>query len=332
MRMQPIKRILVAVKNPRQKSFPALNKAAALARALDAELELFHAISGPIAFDAFSDEAMRKYEHTERQRNLKRLESTAEALRRKGLVVKTAVEWDYPSHEAVIRHARRSRSDLIVVGQHATAHVARWLLRYTDWELLRQSPVPVLLVKKPRPYRTPKVLAAVDPSHSFAKTAQLDRVILDVGKAVSGAARGAMHVVHAYVPTIDDISEGQLRQPDATQLIIGHAALQATKRLDKTLHSAGLDDLKRSRRHLIARHPTDAIPALAKKLGCDIVVMGALSRSGLKRFFIGNTAERLFDDLPCDLLIVKPPGFKSQVPNGIRGPELYFPTPPTGMI
>ncbi len=330
--MQPIRRILVAVKNPRQKSFPALNKAAALARALDAELELFHAISGPIAFEAFSEEQMRKYEDAGRQRDLRRLESTAAALRRKGLRVSTAVEWDYPSHEAVIRHARRSRADLIVVGRHATAHVARWLLRYTDWELLRQSPVPVLLVKKPRPYRSPTLLAAVDPSHSFAKTAQLDRAILDVGKAIGDAARGALHVVHAYVPTIDDISEGQLRQPDATQLIIDHAARQAARRLDKTLQGAGLEDLKKSRRHVVARHPIDVIPALARKLGCDIVVMGALARSGLKRLFIGNTAERLFDELPCDLLVVKPPGFKSQVPAGIRGAELYFPTPPTGMI
>jgi universal stress protein E len=33
--------------------------------------------------------------------------------------------------------------------------------------------------------------------------------------------------------------------------------------------------------------------------------MGAISRSGLKRIFIGNTAEHTLDSLKCDLLVVK---------------------------
>jgi universal stress protein E len=37
--------------------------------------------------------------------------------------------------------------------------------------------------------------------------------------------------------------------------------------------------------------------------------MGAVSRSGLKRLFLGNTAEEVLDKLSCDVLIVKPPGF-----------------------
>ncbi len=330
--MPQIRRILLAVKNPRQKSVPGLTKAVALARALGARLDLFHAISQPVAFEAYSEGALQKYQDTQRALHLRRLQAIAAPLQRDGLAVSSAVEWDYPSHEAVIRHARRTRADLIVVARHASPHVARWLLRYTDWELLRQSPVPVLLVKKPRAYRSPAILATVDPAHTFAKTAQLDRDILKLGDAISGATRGALHVLHAYVPTIDDITEGQLHLPNASQLIIDHAAQQAGKRLDKALRGAGLGAMKKSRRHVVALHPVDAIPALARKLGCDIVVMGALARSGLKRLFIGNTAERLLDDLPCDLLVVKPPGFKSQVPAGIRGPELYFPTPPTGMI
>lgn len=329
--MSSIRRILLAVKNSRQKSFPALTKAAALARALGARLELFHAISGPVAFDAFSDDAIRKYQDEQRALHLRRLEKMAAPLRQRGLEVATAVEWDYPSYEAVIRHARRSRADLIVVGRHEGRHVARWLLRYSDWELLRQSPVPVLLVKRPRPYRAPTLLAAVDPSHAFAKTAQLDRAILETGASISSATRGALHVLHAFVPTIDDISEGQLRQPNATQLIVDHAAKQADRRLGKVLQGAGVE-VKAARRHVLALHPVDAIPQLARRLGCDIVVMGALARSGLKGLFIGNTAERLFDDLNCDLLVVKPPGFKSQVATGIRGPELYFPMPPSGMV
>jgi universal stress protein E len=52
---------------------------------------------------------------------------------------------------------------------------------------------------------------------------------------------------------------------------------------------------------------------LTDKLRADAVVMGAISRSGLKGLFLGNTAEDVLDRLHCDLVIVKPAGFKAVV-------------------
>jgi universal stress protein E len=68
--------------------------------------------------------------------------------------------------------------------------------------------------------------------------------------------------------------------------------------------------------------PAAAIEQAARRTRSDIVVMGAVSRSGLKRLIIGNTAERLLGELPCDLLIVKPASFASGVPARTRGPRL----------
>ena len=45
--------------------------------------------------------------------------------------------------------------------------------------------------------------------------------------------------------------------------------------------------------------------SIAQSLPADLVVMGAVSRSGLQRLFIGSTAEEVLDRLPCDVLIVK---------------------------
>jgi universal stress protein E len=42
--------------------------------------------------------------------------------------------------------------------------------------------------------------------------------------------------------------------------------------------------------------------------------MDAVSRSRLKRIVIGNTAERVLDHLPCDVLIVKPLDFATDLP------------------
>ena len=50
---------------------------------------------------------------------------------------------------------------------------------------------------------------------------------------------------------------------------------------------------------------------LTEQLRADAVVMGAVSRSGLKGLFLGNTAEDVLDRLHSDLIIVKPDGFRA---------------------
>jgi universal stress protein E len=59
----------------------------------------------------------------------------------------------------------------------------------------------------------------------------------------------------------------------------------------------------------------ELLMTLTDQLRADVVVMGAVSRSGLKGLFLGNTAEDVLDRLHCDLLIVKPEGFEAALPS-----------------
>ena len=42
----------------------------------------------------------------------------------------------------------------------------------------------------------------------------------------------------------------------------------------------------------------------AQTHGASLMVMGALARGGIARRYIGNTAARVLDHLPCDILVV----------------------------
>ena len=55
--------------------------------------------------------------------------------------------------------------------------------------------------------------------------------------------------------------------------------------------------------------------------------IGVMSRSGLKRFFVGNTAETVLDALPCDVLVLKPGRYKTSVPRSSPSPRTGT-TPP----
>jgi nucleotide-binding universal stress UspA family protein len=42
-------------------------------------------------------------------------------------------------------------------------------------------------------------------------------------------------------------------------------------------------------------------------------MMGTAGRSGIRGLVIGNTAERMLDQLECSILTLKPPGFVAPV-------------------
>lgn len=326
--MRKIRRILVAVKDPQGGSLPAVAKAAQLARAFGAKLEIFHAIDTHLYIDTAGPETegFRGLAREVRAKRLAQLESIASRVRRHGTTVSTAAEWDFPAYEAILRRASRTGADLIVAGCRTGRRFAPGLLRLTDWELVRHSPVPLLLVKKPRPYRHPVLLAAIDPSHAHAKSSKLDEEILKSSSALQQAMRGTLHAVHAYFSMPFDGASVEALDPVLIKQMRQDATSSARKRFDRALRRI---NIPRARGHLIARHPQDAIQAVARETRSAIVVMGAVSRSGLKRLFIGNTAESLLDDLDCDVLVVKSPHFASGVPRAPRGLRLIAPEPMT---
>ena len=119
------------------------------------------------------------------------LEKLATRARRRGVEVQCAVEWDFPPHEAIVRRAQVCGADLIIAECHQGKRLRPWLLHLTDWELLRTSKLPVLLLKDERRWRKPVVLAAVDPSHARAKPARLDTVIVEQGMRLTRALKGS---------------------------------------------------------------------------------------------------------------------------------------------
>ena len=292
-----------------------LRKAAAIAKASGATIELLHALAEPDLGGAFSEELEEIAVAARR-----RLERVARRQLPRGLAVRCTTVWDYPPHEAIVRQAVGSRADLVIAATQPYHLGGRLLLRNTDWELIRHCPVPVLLVKSRRLSARPVILAAIDPFHTHARPADLDARLLAAGKTFARLLRGSLHVFHAYMPvvTVPAVPLGTaplITLPPDVEAAHGRHIAQMIDQL------AARARIPRNQRHVQMGDVTEELRAVVRRTRANLLVMGAVSRSALKRLFIGNTAERVLDRLDCDVLIVKPRGFRSVVPRGRSGPR-----------
>jgi universal stress protein E len=143
------------------------------------------------------------------------------------------------------------------------------------------------------------------------KPAALDDAILVTCKSLAKLTGGSVHAFHAFDPQI------------AAATATANAYLPVSwppDEVEKDMrerHGARLREITAyheiadEQTHLVSARTEEALPALAKELNAAVVVMGAIARNPIKRLFIGATAERTMDHLPCDLLVVKPDWHKT---------------------
>lgn len=311
--MNPIRSILVIV-DPTAELHPAVDKAALLAEKLDARLELY-------ACDTKASREVRIAAHARRHTDqpfvvdLKSmLEQLAKPLRQQGLDVATEVDCADPLHVALIDRARRTTADLIVKDTHHHTLAKRTFITNTDWHLIRACPVSLLLTKPNRWVHVPRIFAAVDPGHANDKPAVLDNRIMDCATLLAKRLGGELHLLHVYLPA--SIIAAAASGGPPTPIPVSAEELAKEEEQQREM----LRDLITEYRvadenvHLKVGGPAEVLPRMAGALRADILAMGAISRSSLKRVFIGSTAEDVLEHLPCDALIVKPPDFASMLP------------------
>ena len=291
----------------------ALQRGAWLARLLGAELELLLCYYNEYLSDGRlgSYPSLENAEEDILQGLKRRLESLAEPLRQSGLVVNTTSNWDHPLYEGIVRHAIACDADMVFKDTHHHSALSRALLTNTDWSLIRTCPVPLWLVKPQDISDKPTIIAAVDPLHEHDKPAALDDEILVISKALADASDAEVRAFHAYDPRIavaTATANAYIPVSLPFDEIEKQMHEQHEKRFDEVVTFHGIDA---NRSHLVAGVTHEELPEFSKSIAADIVVMGAVSRNRWKRLFIGATAERTLEHLPCDLLIVKPDWFET---------------------
>lgn len=195
-----------------------------------------------------------------------------------------------------------------------------------DMHLLRKCPCPVWIVKPRAPRSCRRILAAVDVDDSYPPEETRTRSnpnhrIVDLASSLALAESAELHVAHAWRAPAERLMRGAFLQLSEKQ--VAHYVEQLRRRHDENLKTLlrkvsaarKSDDLAvvRPKTHLLKGFAREQIPAFARQIDADLIIMGTVGRTGVRGVFMGNTAETILNQIDCSVLAIKPPGFTTPV-------------------
>jgi len=303
--MEALRNILVLTE-PGSEAQPAFDAALLLARRFDARLELLmvdYQDLHPAYFTPATASAQEFHDSmlSAHRQVLERLAARAE---REGVSALYEALWGTPFHEVVLARVAATQPDLVV--KHSVHHnlVERTLFTGSDWHLIRECPTTLLLVKDPARLASARILACVDPMHSHDKPAALDHQLLASAAMLAEKLDGEVHALHVFSIPAPVAVIGDAYVASAT-LPPGEATVEHAKSALRELMQRHA--LPPGRAHLHIGRPAREILDAARTLDSGVVLMGAVSRRRLDRWFVGDTAAAVLDRLPCNVWIEKPP-------------------------
>lgn len=229
-----------------------------------------------------------------------------------GVRLKTKVLWGTPFLE-IIREVLRNNHDLVIVSPKGSGGLKELLFGSLTMHLMRKCPCPVWAIKPSKGKQYDRILAAVDPTPLSDENRSLNVKIMELALSLAHSEKSELHVVHCWAPFFERI----LRDRSGLSQTEVDGMIRETRNshkswFDELLSNFDLDDIS-YKVHLLQGEPEKVIPGLAQKKRVELVVMGTLSRTGLAGFFIGNTAEKVLQQLDCSVLAIKPDGFVTPV-------------------
>lgn len=213
----------------------------------------------------------------------------------------------------IIRTVLKRDIDLVLKTADGGGFLSRSLFGSIALQLMRKCPCPVWIL---RPDETPefdRVIAAVDAESEDANRNGLNDQIIELATSIAEYEDAELHVVQSWQVWMESTlrSRGRFHE-DEIQSLRHTQEKSARDSLTRLLerHELSSDQVTV---HLVNGVAGFLIPELVRRIRADLLVMGTVCRTGVPGFLIGNTAEKILNDVNASVLAVKPDGFESPV-------------------
>lgn len=216
-----------------------------------------------------------------------------------------------PVIDALVGYAKREKVDLIVMRSHARGGLARAWFGSTADGLIRESGIPVLVVRPPSvatgmeggaTYR--RILVPLDGSE-LAEQALAPAVTL---ARMEGASLTLLRIVSAWKRRVAGELESALGPASANEVS------QAQRYLDSLLTSDADRSLHISRRVVIADDVASAILEIADYNESDLIAIATRGRGALRRAAAGSVSDQVMRASPVSTIVVHPIATAEEVP------------------
>ncbi|MBU0522616.1 MAG: universal stress protein [Gammaproteobacteria bacterium] len=294
--MSQYQRLLLII-NPALRHSPAINHAAALAKASGASLHIA-ALVKPLEILSLLDEGVQeKARESYLQDHRDWLKNQATNLNALGLKVTTEVMWADDMKQDILDHVTEMQPDLLIKEVQHESALKRAFFTPLDWHLLRHCPIPVYLVGGGGHALPRKVVAAVDASDAAPADSELNERIIQQATNLALQCDAELHLLYACdLSGVYLADMGGLALPDITK------ELRTTEEQSFS-KLAGRYGVPSDRRHFVLGHPVAALSDFANEQQVDVIVMGRVQYHGLEKL-LGSTTEHILYQVPCSVLAV----------------------------
>lgn len=310
--MKRFKKILAFVNGP--DAVVSLDRAVGLAEENQAELTAIDVLRPPSSlFTAFSGSdfsaGLRKDLIRQREEELQTMVAAQVGGRAK---FNTKVFVGTPYIE-IIRQVLRGAHDLVVKTAEGRSSLSQRLFGGTAFNLMRQCPCPVWVVKTQHERQLKRILAAVDVEvdADTQQHTELNSNIMQIATSLAELEGADLYVVHAWSVWMESILKRRTPVDQFQKMLQGQEMASAAA-LNSLLQPYNLT-LDSPRVKLIHGAPDFVIPGVVHDDQIELLVMGTVCRTGIPGFMMGNTAEHVLSDVDCSVLTLKPERFQSPI-------------------
>ena len=277
---------LLVVVDPTAEHQLALMRAEQLAVDTGAKLHLFCCDY----LDDISDfNSRRDAKHTLLKQNSAALQDLAAPLRKEGIQVSVEAYWNDDWVTSTVHEAVRCGADMIIKSYSSHTRLERYTSSTSDRTMIRSAQCPTLLVKSDSPWTQQALLAAVALDKSDEHHVFLNNAVVARAQRLAKATQSKLHLVSA----IND-------RPDLADVL---KLLDNDAETDEAMVAEryGVDV---DRIHFDKGSAHKVITNTANDLRVDALVIGSVGRTGVGAAVIGNTAEKVLDQVEMDILVV----------------------------
>lgn len=215
--------------------------------------------------------------------------------------IEVVIDWQKKMHESVIDICKEYQCDLIIKATKEHGLFASSLFTPSDWHILRQSAVDVLLVKTKAWPQSPKIVASIGVSAKDDMHICLSDKVAKTAANLAESFGAEVHFANAFAGAPIHVAvEVPNFSPQDYNQAVHERHHRKLKELGET-YSVDQNNI-----HVLEGLPEDILPELCEKLNANLLVIGSIGRTGISAAFLGNTAELIIDAVNCDTLVVKP--------------------------